>query len=101
LVPLATALAGPAESVLGRPEALWGCAALVVVATAAVLCVPDVRNLRRRTRTVTEAPTGSDRPEVTGPRGGHARSITSERSPPLMRAAGHALRPLGRDSRRL
>lgn len=64
LVPLATALAGPAESVLGRPEALWGCAALVVVATAAVLCVPDVRNLRRRTRTVTEAPTGSDRPEV-------------------------------------
>lgn len=34
------------------PSALWGCAALVVVVTAAVLCVPDVRNLRRRTEHV-------------------------------------------------
>ncbi|MEV5439805.1 MFS transporter [Streptomyces sp. NPDC052682] len=49
LVPLATALAGPAESAFGRPAALWGCAGLVVLVTAAVLCVPDVRTLRRRT----------------------------------------------------
>ncbi|MGW9495043.1 MFS transporter [Streptomyces prasinus] len=49
LVPATMALAGPAETVFGRTEALWGCAALVVVVTAAVLCVPDVRNLRRRT----------------------------------------------------
>nr|WP_202501733.1 MFS transporter [Streptomyces sp. SID5785] len=47
MVPLATALAGPAEAVFGRKESLWGCAALVVVATTAVLFVPDVRNLRR------------------------------------------------------
>jgi MFS family permease len=53
LVPLATALAGPAEAAFGRTSALWGCAALVVVVTAAVLCVPDVRNLRRRTKQVT------------------------------------------------
>ncbi|MFZ3571915.1 MFS transporter [Streptomyces sp. BH097] len=48
MVPLATALAGPAESAFGRTASLWGCAALVVVATAAVLFVPDVRHLRRR-----------------------------------------------------
>ncbi|WP_460063144.1 MFS transporter [Streptomyces sp. YKOK-I1] len=48
MVPVATALAGPAESAFGRTAALWGCAALVVVVTAAVLCVPDVRNLTRR-----------------------------------------------------
>ncbi|KUN85368.1 MFS transporter [Streptomyces griseoruber] len=54
MVPVATALAGPAESAFGRTAALWGCAALVVVVTAAVLCVPDVRNLTRRgTRPVT------------------------------------------------
>ncbi len=65
LVPLATALAGPAESAFGRPQALWGCAALIVVVTGAVLCVPDVRNLRRRTTgVVTESPAADDRPEV-------------------------------------
>ncbi|MEV3859966.1 MFS transporter [Streptomyces sp. NPDC050095] len=48
MVPLATALAGPAESAFGRTPALWGCAALVVLATSAVLFVPDVRNLRRK-----------------------------------------------------
>ncbi|SOD80412.1 Predicted arabinose efflux permease, MFS family [Streptomyces sp. 1222.2] len=49
MVPLAAALAGPAESAFGRTAALWGCAALCVAATAAVLCVRDVRNLTRRT----------------------------------------------------
>jgi MFS family permease len=49
LVPLAMASAGPAEAAFGRGTSLWGCAALVVVVTAAVLCVPDVRNLTRRT----------------------------------------------------
>ncbi|MEV0173789.1 MFS transporter [Streptomyces sp. NPDC050803] len=56
LLPLATALAGPAETAFGRTSALWGCAATVVVVTAAVLCVPDVRNLRRRTKQVTASP---------------------------------------------
>jgi MFS family permease len=60
LVPTAMALAGPAETAFGRPEALWGCAALVVVVTAAVLCVPDVRNLRRRTLRITGATPDTD-----------------------------------------
>ncbi|MFF2848168.1 MFS transporter [Streptomyces sp. NPDC058001] len=55
MVPLATALAGPAESVFGRSSALWGCAVLVVVVTAAVLFVPDVRNLTRRTKEIAQA----------------------------------------------
>lgn len=55
LMPLATALAGPAESAFGRTPALWGCSVLIVVVTAGALCVPDVRNLRRRTKHVTTA----------------------------------------------
>ncbi|WP_249416441.1 MFS transporter [Streptomyces sp. TS71-3] len=49
MLPVATALAGPAEQAVGRTAALWGCAALVVLVTAAVLLVPDVRRLTRRT----------------------------------------------------
>ncbi|QES51245.1 MFS transporter [Streptomyces venezuelae] len=51
MLPLATALAGPAESAFGRTEALWGCAALIVLVTVPVLLVPDVRNLTRRPAT--------------------------------------------------
>ncbi|MEV6105244.1 MFS transporter [Streptomyces sp. NPDC051940] len=47
-VPLAAALAGPAMDVFGRGQALWGGAALIVLLTAGVLCVPDVRRLERR-----------------------------------------------------
>ncbi|MEU6350765.1 MFS transporter [Streptomyces sp. NPDC047072] len=56
LIPLATALAGPAESAFGRTPALWGCSALIVLVTAAVLFIPDVRNLRRNTKEVTQTP---------------------------------------------
>ncbi|MFE9257423.1 MFS transporter [Streptomyces sp. NPDC006879] len=49
MLPLATALAGPAESLVGRSNALWGCATLVVLVTGAVLFVPDVRTISRRT----------------------------------------------------
>lgn len=69
LVPLATALAGPAESAFGRTPALWGCAVVVVLVTAAVLCVPDVRNLRRRTKPVT-AGSRHDSTEAESPVGG-------------------------------
>ncbi|WP_406150892.1 MFS transporter [Streptomyces sp. NBC_01012] len=48
MVPLATAVAGPVETLVGRSQALWGCAALIVLVTAGVLLVPDVRNLTRR-----------------------------------------------------
>ncbi|MFE7776962.1 MFS transporter [Streptomyces sp. NPDC057445] len=54
MLPLSTALAGPAEGLFGREQALWGCAALIVLVTALVLLVPDVRNLTRRTRRVAE-----------------------------------------------
>jgi MFS family permease len=76
LVPLATALAGPSEDSFGRTASLWGCSALVVLVTAAVLCVPDVRNLRRTTRPIlnhtpppTEDPATPEHRErpVTGP----------------------------------
>ncbi|MDT0458526.1 MFS transporter [Streptomyces sp. DSM 41527] len=49
MVPLATALAGPVQDLIGRQGALWGCSAVIVLLTAAVLCVPDVRRLTRRT----------------------------------------------------
>ncbi|MEV6730586.1 MULTISPECIES: MFS transporter [unclassified Streptomyces] len=48
MLPLATAVAGPVESAFGRTSALWGCATLVVLGTAAVLFVPDVRRLTRK-----------------------------------------------------
>ncbi|MFE3764599.1 MFS transporter [Streptomyces sp. NPDC059104] len=63
MLPLATALAGPAETAFGRTTALWGCAALVVVGTAAVLFVPDVRRLTRKhppVRSAAPVPTAPD-----------------------------------------
>ncbi|MGW5944734.1 MFS transporter, partial [Streptomyces celluloflavus] len=51
LVPVATSLAGPVQDLVGRTAALWGCSALIALLTAAVLCVPDVRRLTRRTTT--------------------------------------------------
>lgn len=48
MVPVATALAGPVETLVGRETALWGCSALIALLTAAVLCVPEVRQLTRR-----------------------------------------------------
>ncbi|EST21034.1 MFS transporter [Streptomyces roseochromogenus] len=65
LTPLATALAGPAEAALGRAAALWGCAVLVVLVTALVLLVPDVRTLPRRTQPIAApkaASTDAERP---------------------------------------
>ncbi|MFD9378973.1 MFS transporter [Streptomyces sp. NPDC059999] len=48
MLPLATALAGPVESAVGRTSALWGCAALVILVTGLVLFVPDVRRMTRK-----------------------------------------------------
>lgn len=59
MLPLSTALAGPAESLFGRSQALWGSATLIVLVTALVLFVPDVRNLTRRTKEV-----AADLPDV-------------------------------------
>ncbi|GAB7029509.1 MFS transporter [Streptomyces platensis subsp. malvinus] len=48
MIPLATALAGPVQNLMGRTAALWSCSALITLLTAAVLCVPDIRHLTRR-----------------------------------------------------
>ncbi|MEV3988205.1 MFS transporter [Streptomyces sp. NPDC049837] len=69
MLPLSTALAGPVESAFGRSQALWGCAALVVLMTALVLLVPDVRNLTRRTKEVTAQPAARGSADAEGPVG--------------------------------
>ncbi|MFF0728374.1 MFS transporter [Streptomyces sp. NPDC004134] len=73
LIPVTTALAGPMQDLVGRSAALWGCAALVVVLTAAVLWVPDVRQLRRRTEhTAAGSAGGGDRTDAGDGAGGAA-----------------------------
>ncbi|MFD3678278.1 MFS transporter [Streptomyces sp. NPDC058613] len=62
MTPLATALAGPAESAFGRSSALWGCAALVLIPTAAVLLVPDVRRITRKPAPSRPAPAPDAQP---------------------------------------
>ncbi|GLV75741.1 MFS transporter [Streptomyces hygroscopicus] len=62
MLPLATALAGPAERAFGRSASLWGCSALILALTLAVLTVPDVRRLRRRGTT----PLAGDGPAAVG-----------------------------------
>ncbi|WP_236244495.1 MFS transporter [Streptomyces sp. CC210A] len=72
MLPLSTALAGPAEELFGRPQALWGCVALIVLVTALVLLVPDVRNLTRRTKEVAAgvgAPAGAVSADAEGAAG--------------------------------
>ncbi|MDN3296536.1 MFS transporter [Streptomyces ficellus] len=69
MLPLSTALAGPAESLFGRSGALWGCAGLVVLVTALVLLVPDVRNLTRRTKEVTAVAPQERSADAEGPLG--------------------------------
>ncbi|WP_412125912.1 MFS transporter [Streptomyces platensis] len=68
MVPPATALAGPVQGLVGRTAALWGCSAVIVLLTAAVLCVPDVRRLTRRT--------------TAGPAAGAPASPTAEAAEP-------------------
>ncbi len=47
VIPVATALAGPAADAVGLSTALWISAAAVVLLTAAVLALPEVRRLAR------------------------------------------------------
>ncbi|WP_234327211.1 MFS transporter [Streptomyces sp. NRRL WC-3742] len=51
LSPVGTALAGPAAAALGLNGALWACAALCLLLSAAVLVDPQVRRLSRRSTT--------------------------------------------------
>jgi len=47
LIPVGVAVMGPISGAIGVAETLLGAAVVVVVATLAVISVPDVRNLRR------------------------------------------------------
>jgi MFS family permease len=47
LVPIGTVVVGPLAQAVGAQDVLWAAAGVVVVATSAVLCVGDVRRLRR------------------------------------------------------
>ncbi|MFJ9469964.1 MFS transporter [Streptomyces caniferus] len=67
MVPLATALAGPVQDLIGRQAALWGCSAVIALLTAAVLCVPEVRRLTRRTSPAPAAGRAVPRAEATEP----------------------------------
>ena len=71
LMPIATALAGPAAEAFGRTRALWGSSVLVVLLTATVLVVPDVRRLERHTRVdrKQEARQPADAPALSAPDG--------------------------------
>ncbi|MFJ2580298.1 MFS transporter [Kitasatospora aureofaciens] len=51
LAPLGIALAGPAADTLGLSGALWACALISLLLSAAVLLEPEVRRLARRTAT--------------------------------------------------
>jgi MFS family permease len=53
IVPIGLAVAGPIADLIGVREALWGAAAIVVVATLPVFAVRDVRRLERRAPTPT------------------------------------------------
>jgi hypothetical protein len=55
-IPLGAAVAGPVADRIGTGEALVGAGLLVIVTTAAVLFVDDVRNLRRRELALTPIP---------------------------------------------
>jgi MFS family permease len=67
MTPLAMAAAGPAADAFGRTRALWGSAALVVLLTGAVLALPDVRRLERRTVAHPVLSRPAARPASTGP----------------------------------
>ncbi|WNI19494.1 MFS transporter [Streptomyces sp. ITFR-21] len=49
MTPVAMAAAGPAAHAFGRTRTLWGSAVLVLLLTGAVLALPAVRRLERRT----------------------------------------------------
>ncbi|WP_317620871.1 MFS transporter [Streptomyces sp. CBMA123] len=64
LAPVGTALAGPAAAALGLSGALWACAALCLLLSAAVLIDPQVRRLSRRDprRSTPDAPVPTGEP---------------------------------------
>ncbi|MFE2431755.1 MFS transporter [Streptomyces sp. NPDC059373] len=71
LIPVGTALAGPAADAFGLYGALWGCAALTVLLTAAVLLAPEVRRLTRNDGPPAAASPGTTaQPTLKAPPGG-------------------------------
>jgi MFS family permease len=78
LIPLGTAAAGPAAAAFGVSGALWGCAALTVLLTAAVLLAPEVRRLERAGAGGRIAARGTEgQPTVKAPSGGSGEGTAS------------------------
>lgn len=75
IMPLGLALAGPAAQAFGRTRSLWGSAALVVVLTAAVLLLPEVRRLERAGAPPAAAPVAAGQPTVKAPSGGSGEGV--------------------------
>ncbi|MEU6113284.1 MFS transporter [Streptomyces sp. NPDC047117] len=78
MVPLATALAGPVQDLIGRTTALWACSALIALLTAAVLCVRDVRQLTRRPDTAPGAEAQPGAESAHGPADGAPADIPGQ-----------------------
>ncbi|KOG51406.1 MFS transporter [Streptomyces griseoflavus] len=81
ITPVATALAGPVQDLIGRTAALWGCSALIALLTAAALCVRDVRRLTRRSG---GTPERLDAPE-TAPAPGTGAAASADAEGPVGR----------------
>ncbi|MEU2628549.1 MFS transporter [Kitasatospora sp. NPDC007106] len=77
LTPLGTAMAGPAADALGLDGALWTCALVTLALAAAVLVVPEVRQLSRPLPG--PAPAGAREPaDATEPAGAREPAGTTE-----------------------
>lgn len=80
MIPLGTALAGPAADAFGLTGALWGCAGLAILLTGAVLLAPEVRGLRRKDTTAQVAGGGPAlvvQPTPNDPAGGSGEGTAS------------------------
>jgi uncharacterized membrane protein len=54
--PIGMALVGPIAVAVGTSAVLWFAAIFVVISTLVVLCIPDVRNLHRKSAQRSTAP---------------------------------------------
>ncbi|GAA1842294.1 MFS transporter [Asanoa iriomotensis] len=62
--PLGLLVAGPIAGLTGTPAALWGCAALVVLATAGAALAPGVRGLRAPAHQPVQRETAREQAEI-------------------------------------
>ena len=77
----------PAQDAFGRGKALWGASGLMVLLTAAVLFVPDVRRIRRRAGDGgTGTGTGTDEANTSGAAAVPGPGTSADAEGPVRRA---------------